>query len=223
MSLRLLLLGVSLAAGLLGVGAAAIPADAATPLKPSGFSARVDNPWFPLKPGSSYVYRGMKEGHVARDTLMVSHSTEKVDGVTCVVVDHRLYLDGRLSDHSYQWYAQDVTGNVWDFGETGSFKAGIDGAKPGIYMPADPQVGEVGQQEFYKGQAEDHFQVLSVHASIKVPYTSSHQALLIKEWSPLEPGLVDQKLYIRGIGTVLERNASGSSERLELVSHRRGF
>lgn len=221
MSKRLLLLGAILVATLAGFDAGSA-ARAVAPPKPSDFSARVDNPWFPLRPGSSYVYRGVKAGHAARDVLTVTRSTETVDGVTCVVVDHRLYLGGQLNDHSTAWYAQDAQGNVWDFGETGSFKAGVDGAKPGIYMPAHPRVGEVGQQEFYKGQAEDHFQVLSLHATVKVPYTSSHQALLIKEWSPLEPGLVDHKLYLRGIGTVLEQNASGSNERLELVSFRRG-
>ena len=88
-------------------------------------------------------------------------------------------------------------------------------------MPAHPRVGEVGQPGFYSGRAEDRFQVLSVRATVKVPYTSSRQALLVKDWSPPEPGLVDHKLYVRGIGIVLEQNASGSNERLELVSYRR--
>ncbi len=221
MSKRLLLLGATLVATLTGLDAG-LAARAVAPPKPSSFTARVDNLWFPLRPGSSYVYRGVKEGHAARDVLRVTRSTETVDGVTCVVVAHHLYLDGRLSDASTAWYAQDSHGNVWYFGETGSFKAGVDGAKPGISMPAHPRVGEMGQLGFYKGRAEDHFQVLSVHATVKVPYTSSRQTLLIKEWSPLEPGLVDHKFYVRGIGTVLEQNASGSNERLELVSFRRG-
>ena len=221
MSKRLLLLGAAFVATLTGLDAS-LAARAVAPPKPSDFSAQVDNVWFPLRPGSSYVYWGQKDGHAARDVLTVTRSTETVDGVSCVVVDHRLYLDGQLSDHSTAWYAQDSHGNVWDFGETGSFKAGVDGAKPGIYMPGHPRTGQVGQQEFYKGQAEDHFQVLSLHATVNGPYRSSRQALLIKDWSPLEPGLVDHKLYVRGIGTVLEQNVSGSNERLELVSFRKG-
>ena len=221
MNKRLLLLVATVVVTLPGIDVG-LAAPAAELPKPSSFTARVDNPWFPLRPGSSYVYRGVKEGHAARDVLSVQRSPETVDGVTCVVVDHHLYLDGRLSDASTAWYAQDSQGNVWYFGETGSFKAGVDGAKPGISMPAHPRVGALGQLGFSAGRAEDHFQVLSVHATVKVPYTSSRQTLLIREWSPLEPDLVDHKFYVRGIGTVLEQNVSGSNERLELVSFRRG-
>ena len=85
-------------------------------------------------------------------------------------------------------------------------------------MFAHPRVGQSAQQEFYKGQAEDHFQVLSLHASVKVPYTTSKAAILTKEWTPLEPGVVDHKLYVRGIGTVLEQTVKGGDERAELVS-----
>ena len=88
-------------------------------------------------------------------------------------------------------------------------------------MPADPRAGQSGRQEFYKGQAEDHFRVLSLHEAVRVPYTSSQNALLTKEWTPLEPGVIDHKLYVRGIGTVLEQTVKGGAERAELVSFRR--
>ncbi len=128
------------------------------------------------------------------------------------------------------------SGNVWYCGEAtaeldkhghitstqGTWQAGRNGAVPGIFMPAHPKVGQTFRQEFYKGQAEDHFQVLSLHASVKVPYTSSKQALLTKEWTPLEPGVIDHKHYLRGIGTVFEQAVKGSTERLALVSLKRG-
>jgi hypothetical protein len=85
-------------------------------------------------------------------------------------------------------------------------------------MPAHPKVGETGRQEFLKGQAEDHFLVLSLHAAVTSSYVSSRAALLTKEWTPLEPGVVDQKFYVRGVGTVLEQTVKGGNERLELVS-----
>ena len=203
---------------------------------PSDFSARVDNPWFPLKPGTVYVYHGVKDGQTARDVVRVTHETKRIDGVPCAVVEDRLYLRGRLHESTTDWYTQDKQGNVWYYGEStaeldkhgrvtsteGTWQAGRHGAQPGIYMPAHPKVGQSGRQEFYKGHAEDHFQVLSLRASVRVPYVSSNHALLTKEWTPLEPGTIDHKLYVRGIGTVLERTVKGAVERDVLVSVRSG-
>jgi hypothetical protein len=204
-------------------------------LAPPSFTARVDNPWYPLRPGSVYVYRGVKDGASARDVVTVTHAVKTIEGAPCVVVKNRLYLDGKLAERTTDWYTQDRRGNVWYFGEAtaeldkrghvtsteGTWQAGRDGAKPGIYMPSHPTPGRSGRQEFYKGNAEDHFRVLSLHASISVPYTSSTKALLTKEWTPLEPGVVDHKLYVRGVGTVLEQTIKGGDERLALVSVRR--
>jgi hypothetical protein len=159
-----------------------------------------------------------------------------IDGVPCVVVHDRLYLSGRLGERTTDWYSQDKQRNVWYFGEKtvvlgkngqvtsseGSFKAGVDGAQPGIYLTGQPRPGQSARQEYYRGHAEDHFQVIRLHASVKVPYRSSKQALLTKEWTPLEPGVLDHKLYLRGIGTVLEVAVRGGSERLELVSFTSG-
>jgi hypothetical protein len=202
---------------------------------PSDFTARVDNPWFPLRPGTVYVYRGVKDSRASRDVLSVTHRIKKIEGVPCVVVEDRLYLRDRLEERTTDWYTQDRRGNVWYFGEStaeldrrgrvtsteGTWQAGRDGALAGIYMPARPHVGRTGRQEFYRGHAEDHFEVLSLHAKARVPYTSSTNALLTKEWTPLEPGVVDHKLYVRGIGTVLEQSVRGGVERAELVSVRR--
>ncbi len=203
---------------------------------PSGFSAHVDNPWFPLAPGTTYTYRGVKDGKAARDVLTVTDRTKTIDGATCVVVHDRLYLRGKLAERTTDWYTQDDRGNVWYFGEAtaeldasghvtsteGSWQAGVAGARPGIYMPAHPRLGLAGRQEFLKGHAEDHFQVLSLKAAVAVPYGSSAHALLTKEWTPLEPGVLDHKLYLRGIGTALEQTVKGSVERLALVSVRHG-
>jgi len=201
-----------------------------------GFSARVTNPWFPLRPGTVYVYRGVKDGKAARDVVTVTHRVRTIQGAPCAVVRDLLYLNGKLEERTTDWYSQDRRGNVWYFGEAtaeldttgrvktteGSWQAGRNGAKAGIYMPAHPVPGRFGRQEFYKGQAEDHFRVLTRRASVSVPYTSSHRALLTKEWTPLEPGVVDHKYYVRGIGTVLEQTVRGGDERNELVSVRRG-
>ena len=168
--------------------------------------------------------------------MTVTHQTKMIDGVPCVVIKDRLYLNGRLAERTTDWYTQDSKGNVWYYGEKtaeldrqghvtsteGTWQAGVDGAKPGIYMPAHPRVGQTFRQEYYKGHAEDHFKVLDLHASVTSPYRSSENALLTKEWTPLEPGVIDHKSYIRGIGTVLEETVKGGTERLELVDVRKG-
>jgi hypothetical protein len=202
---------------------------------PGGFTARVDNPWYPLKPGTTYVYRGVKDGEPARDVFTATHRTRRIDGVPCVVVEDRLYLSGRLEERTTEWFSQDARRNVWYFGEdtaeldrqghvksrSGTWRAGVDGARAGIFMFASPKVGQSARQEFYKGQAEDHFRILSLRASVQVPYVSSKRALLTKEWTPLEPGAIDHKYYVRGIGTVLEQTVKGGVERAALVSMKR--
>jgi hypothetical protein len=225
-----LLLGAAALAAILG--ASASPASPSRNPDPAGFVAQVSNPWFPLRPGTAYFYRGVKDGRPSRDVFVVTARTKRIQGVRCTVVRDRLYLRGRLEERTEDWYAQDEAGDVWYFGEAtaelnrdgsvrtteGSWQAGVDGARAGIFMPARPHPGEAGLQELYEGHAEDHFRVLSSSAEVHTPAASSRRALLTREWTPLEPGVVDHKLYVRGIGNVLEQTVKGGDERNELVS-----
>jgi hypothetical protein len=198
------------------------------------FSAQVTNPWYPLLPGSTWVYRGVKDGEPSREVMRVTNRTRTIQGAPCVVVSDLLYLRGRLEERTEDYYTQDSKGRVWYFGEntaeldrqghvkntSGSWLAGVHGAKAGIFMFTHPKPGQSARQEYYKGQAEDHFQVLRLGASVRVPFITTRSALLTKEWTPLEPGVIDHKFYARGIGTVLEQTAKGPLERNELVSFR---
>jgi hypothetical protein len=189
----------------------------------AGFSARVDNPWFPLARGTRWIYTGVKDGKRSRDVVTVARRTAQIDGVPCAVVEDRLYLAGRLEERTTDWYTQDAAGNVWYYGENtaeldahgrvtsteGTWRAGVDGARPGIFMPAHPRVGQHGRQEYYRGHAEDHFQVIGRFGT---------NAVLTRETTPLEPGTIDHKLYVSGIGTVLEQTERGPNERNELIS-----
>jgi hypothetical protein len=210
---------------------------AAEPVKARpGFSANVTNPWFPLRRGSVWRYRGVKDGKASRDVVVATHRTKTIDGAPCVGVSDRLYLSGVLEERTTDWYTQDAKGNVWYFGEataelypngkvkdtSGSWMAGVNGAKPGLFMFAHPRPGLSARQEYLKGEAEDHFQIVSMNVPVTVPYRSFRHTMLTKEWTPLEPGVLDHKFYARGIGTVLENTVKGGNERNSLVSFHRG-
>lgn len=185
----------------------------------------------PTAPGDAVrLYSGVKDGKRARDVVVVTHSTRTIAGAVCVAVDDRLTLGGHLEERTTDWYSQDDRGNVWYFGEKtaeldahgkvtsteGSWLAGVDGAKPGVFMPARPRVGESGRQEYYKGHAEDHFKVIGLFNTVSP--RGAPNTLVTEETTPLEPGTVDHKMYVRGIGTVLEQTERGGDERNELVS-----
>ena len=143
--------------------------------------------WFPLVPGTTYVYRGVKDGEPTRDVVHVTSRMRTIDGVRCVAVTDRLYASGRLAERTTDWYAQDRSGTVWYFGEDtaeldragrvtsreGSWLAGEDGARAGVFMPARPRVGQAFRQELLKGHAEDRFRVIGVHASVRTPASPS--------------------------------------------------
>jgi hypothetical protein len=201
-------------------------------IKPSDFTTTIDNKYFPLKPGTTFVYRGKTKDTTERDVMTVTHTTKQIMGVRCVVVDDRVWAHGKLSEKTFDWYAQDKKGNVWYFGENtkeyengkvsteGSWEAGKAGAKPGIIMLAHPKVGQTYRQEYKKGVAEDMAKVLDLNGSVKVSYGSFHPAVVTKEWSPLETGVVAHKYYGAGAGDVKEVAVKGPLETLELVDVR---
>jgi hypothetical protein len=197
----------------------------------AGFSPNVTNPYFPLRPGTTFVYRGTKDGRQAIDLFVPTTRTRVIDGVTTRVVEDRLYLDGVLEERTSDYYAQDSCGNVWYFGEDtaeldargkvksteGSFHAGVNGAQPGVYMPATPAPGPWYRQEWAPGHAEDRFKVVSTSASVSAADGKHRNALRTEERTALEPGVVDNKYYVRGIGQVAELSVKGPNEKLTLV------
>lgn len=246
------ILAPAVACALIGGAAATSPTPAATPaagsimsgagpgwpatLSPSDFVSQVTNPWFPLKPGSVWHYKGLKEGVKTTDTVTVTYQTKRILGVATTVVHDVVKVNGKPEEVTDDFYAQDREGNVWYFGEEteelnaqgkptsteGSFEAGVEGARAGVLIPGKPKVGLVGRQEFLKGEAEDHFEVLDLKARVSVPYVSTQKALRTREWTPLEPGTIDNKYYVRGVGTVREIAVKGPVERLRLVSFKKG-
>ena len=197
---------------------------------PADFTTQIDNPYLPLVPGRRWVYRGRSDEGEERDVVEVTRRTREVMGVRTVVVRDRVWLEDELLEDTFDWYAQDRNGNVWYFGEEtkefdhgrvsteGSWEAGVDGAEPGIAVPAHPEVGDRYRQEYLPGVAEDMVEVLSVDERAQVPAGAFDHLLMTKDFTPLEPDVVEHKYYARGIGVVSEVVVQGGSERVELVS-----
>jgi hypothetical protein len=202
-------------------------------IDPAAFVDVIDNPYLPLSGGSSWRYEGTDdEGATEVVEITVLDETRPVMGVTTRVVRDRVTVDGEVVEDTFDWYAQDADGNVWYFGEdvedyedgrvvstAGSWEAGVDGALPGIAMPASPRPGETFRQEYFAGEAEDMFEILAVDASIDTPTGTFTDALLTRDWTPLEPGVAEEKLYVAGIGKVAERTVEGGSGGVALVSY----
>jgi hypothetical protein len=215
-------------------------ANYAPQIDPSNFVDKIDNRYMMFTPGTTFIYEGKSADGPERVETYVSYKTREVLGVKCTVVRDKAFLKGKLSEDTFDWYAQDKEGNVWYFGEDtkeyengkvvstkGSWEAGVDGAKPGIVMEANPRVGDSYRQEYYEGEAEDMAEVLSLDASglndaVSVPYGSFGDVLMTKEWNPLEPGVLEYKYYAPGTGLIGEEQILGGTDTSELVDIRTG-
>ena len=192
------------------------------------------NLYFPLVTGNQWVYEG--DGETI--TVTVTNKTKLIDGVTCVVVNDLVEEDGVPIENTDDWYAQDQTGNVWYCGEIsrnyelfegddpeeaelvdidGSWKAGRDGAKPGILIGSAPQVGDIYQQEVALGEAEDIAKIISTagNESVAAGFSCNYQCVIAEDSTPIEPGVYENKHYVPGLGLILEEDMEGN--RVELI------
>ena len=206
-------------------------------LDPAGFTTTIDNPYWPMAPGSRWVYRETDAaGHRQRIVVTVTRRTRVVAaGITARVVHDVATAHGRVVEDTFDWYAQDRAGNVWYLGEdtteyergkvvstAGSWEAGVDGAQAGVIVPARPRSGLRYREEYYAGKAEDRARVLSANEQAQAPFGHVSRAILIKDDTPLEPRVVEYKLYGRGVGEVLAYTVSGGGDREELLHFTRG-
>jgi hypothetical protein len=204
-------------------------------IRPADFGGPIDNPYYPLVPGSRWIYDGMQRGGTERTVVEVTRDTKAILGVATVVVHDTVSTAGSVTEDTFDWYAQDRKGNVWYFGEDtkeyengvvvnteGSWEAGVDGAKAGIIMKARPRSGVAYRPEYYRGHAEDFAQVLGKVDSVTVPAGSYRDVLETKEFTPLEPKLVEHKYFARGVGVVREVTVKGGSDRTQLMEYTPG-
>lgn len=197
-------------------------------LDPADFGGPIDNPLFPLVPGTTFHYEGESEDGPQSNDVTVTHDTRQIMGITATVVRDVEFVAGELVEETFDWYAQDDDGNVWYLGEdshefedgepveSGSWEAGVDGAKAGIIMKADPQVGDRYYQEFYIGEAEDEGEVIAVNQSVTVPFGEFAGCVRTADFTRLEPDQLEHKVYCPGVGLVSEGSAD-DEESNELV------
>jgi hypothetical protein len=208
-------------------------------LDPADFSINIDNPYWPMSPGSKWVYsetdtKGTKEKVVVE----VTHKTKMIaNGIEARVIRDTVTENGVPVEITYDWYSQDKAGNIWYLGEYvtnykngkvvghgGSFEAGVDGAQPGIAMPANPEPGLSYRQEYYKGEAEDKAAIITVgEEQVQVPFGYFNKdVLMTRDLVPTEPKVQELKFYAPNVGPLLSVHTDGAGGRAELVSYSQG-
>jgi hypothetical protein len=200
-------------------------------LNPADFVSEIDNEFWPMLPGTHWVYsESDTEGTHQIVRVHVTSRTRTIEGIEATVVHDVVREHGELVEDTFDWYAQDVCGNLWYMGEAtveyedgepvttaGSWEHGVDGALAGVIVPADPAVGMTYRQEYYAGEAEDAAEILSLDEKAQVPYGTFRHVLLTKDFTPLHPRVLEYKLYAKGVGPVLAIGISGGSDREELL------
>jgi hypothetical protein len=202
-------------------------------LDPAAFTAEITNQYWPMAPGTRWVYREIDEqGEPLRVVVTVTSETREIaNGITARVVRDTVTQGGELLEDTFDWYAQDADGTIWYLGENtaefqdgevssrkGSFEAGVDGALPGVIMPGRPEVEMAYRQEYFEGEAEDNGAVLSLDEMAEVPAGQYDDVLLLtRDTITIEPDVLEYKLYAPSVGPVLVFGVSGGGGREELV------
>jgi hypothetical protein len=205
-------------------------------LDPDDFTIDITNRWWPMAVGDRWVFEETDaDGTVRRVEVTVLDETYTVAlGMPARVVHDLVTADGAVVEDTLDWYAQDADGNIWYLGEEtaeyedgrlvsteGSWEAGVDGAQPGIAVPADPEPGTGYRQEYLADEAEDEAVVLSTTEQVEVPAGRYTDALLTRDSTPLEPEISELKFYAPDVGPVMALQVSGGTSREVLVESTR--
>jgi hypothetical protein len=200
-------------------------------MTPDNFVSGIENKYFTLTPGKKMVYRAQTEDGIERNEVYITYDTRRIMDVTTVVVWDRVWLNDDLTEDTKDWYAQDKYGNIWYFGEDtkeliagkvttthGSWEAGVDGGKPGMIMKGTPVVGDSYRQEYLVGTVEDMGKIVSLDESVSVPFGKLTGCVKTVDWTPLEPGVTENKYYCPQVGGVALEVGVEDGERVELIS-----
>lgn len=197
-------------------------------INPSDFtkSTQLTNPYLRFDAGKNYIYEGQTGDGLERIVVKRRAITKEILGITCVVVNDSVTINGILIENTDDWYAQDNLGNVWYFGEDvknynsngtfkdkhGSWEAGVDGAKPGIAMLANPQKGITYRQEYYFNEAEDEATVEETGLTMTTAFGTFMNVIKTRDFTALEPDLNENKFYAPNVGLIKEVNITDKEE-----------
>jgi len=204
-------------------------------LQRADFTTKIDNPYWPMSPGSRWVYSETdSKGTDQKVVIVVTRKTKEIaNGIEARVVRDTVTENGVPVEVTDDWFAQDRKGNIWYLGEyvtnykngnvvdhAGSFEAGVDGAHPGIAMPAQPTPNLCYRQEYYDGEAEDKAEVITVgEEQVKVPFGYFKKDILMtRDLVPTEPKVQELKFYAPGVGPLLSIHTDGPGGRAALKS-----
>jgi hypothetical protein len=200
-------------------------------LNPDDFTDSITNVYFPFTPGKVYTYEGQTDEGKETDVVTVTGDKKTILGIDCIVVHDVVSLEGNIIEDTYDWYAQDINGNVWYLGEDskeiengavvgteGSWEAGVDRAQAGIVMPAVPILGIPYRQEYYFNEAEDWGKVIETGLEVTIGYGTFTDCIKTEEWTPLEPDVLENKYYASGIGVIKEVTVKGGNEVVQLIN-----
>jgi hypothetical protein len=207
------------------------PAPYGPVIDPANFVTVVDNPYFPLTPGTTLIYEAHTSEGFEHHEFTVTHNTETILGVTCVQIHNPVTFEGQLTGDTLDYFAQDKAGNVWFFKDDSvglsdgrvvkvdGWTAGVNGASPGIQAEAHSAIGDFYRQDFLLGTAEEVAQVLDLDTTVTVPAGTFQHCAKIEERTGLEPGELEHKFYCPGIGLTLRVDLV-TGDRLPLVEIR---
>ena len=177
--------------------------------------------------GSRWVYEGETDGEAERVEIIVTAEHKTVMGIDATVVRDSVYVDDELVEDTYDWFAQDRDGQrlvprrglqgatrtaTWSAPRARGRPAST-GPCPGSSCRPSPPVGDAFRQEYYPGEAEDMVEIIDVGGSVEVPAGSFDDVVTTKDWTPLEPDVIEQKQYAPGVGKIAEAQGRRRRER----------
>lgn len=199
-------------------------------INPSEFTTEITNKYFTLPVGKKMVYEADTEEGVERIEIEIENTSRNILGVETITYRDKVYLDGVLVEDTKDYLAQDKQANVWYFGEdvnnyeggklkdhAGSFIAGADGAKPGIWIKGDQIVGDSYKQEFYKGEAEDMRDVVAINQTVTTKLATYTDCVKVYDWTPLDSKSREHKYYCPEAGALVLNENLEDGKRAELI------
>ncbi|MGH6816741.1 MAG: hypothetical protein ACREC6_13670 [Hyphomicrobiaceae bacterium] len=215
-----------------GTRSAGLAEDYNPKIDPADFTTNITNPYFSLPVGKKIVFESRKGNGVEKTEIQITGEKRQVMGIETLVYWDRVWLNDNLIEDTRDYLAQDKDGNVWYFGEdvknyvggklsnrAGSWLAGADGAKPGIWFKANPRVGDKYRQEYYRGKAEDMAEVVAVGETVTIKRGTYKNCVKTYDWTPLEPNAKEHKYYcpeVGGLALIVDLQSGARTELVEV-------